>query len=92
MLLILFSKGAERLLMGPAIEKPESSINRISNVGRAGLGSEPAEEGVVGGIDASSCFPQRPEREGCRTRTDTISRRSIHGMLGSQCEQPPFKK
>lgn len=54
------------LLMGPALEKPESAINRISNVGRAGLGSELAEYGVVGGIDASTCFPQRPKREGYR--------------------------
>lgn len=31
-----------------------------------GLGSEPAGCGVAGGIDASSCFPQRLEREGYR--------------------------
>lgn len=36
MLVILSSKGAEMLLMGPALEKPESAINRISNVRRAG--------------------------------------------------------
>lgn len=36
MLVILSSKGAEMLLMGPALEKPESTINRISNVRRAG--------------------------------------------------------
>lgn len=29
-----------------------------------GLGSELAGDGVAGGIDASSCFPQRPKREG----------------------------
>lgn len=31
-----------------------------------GLGSELAVYGVVGGIDASSCCPQRPKMEGCR--------------------------
>lgn len=36
MLVILSSKGAEILLMGPVREKPESAINRISNVRRAG--------------------------------------------------------
>lgn len=68
MLVILSSKGAEMLLMGPALEKPESTINRISNVRRAGgwVGSELAGYGVAGGIDASSCFPQRPKREGYR--------------------------
>lgn len=35
MLVILSSKGAEMLLMGLAREKPESAINRISNVRRA---------------------------------------------------------
>lgn len=35
MLVILSSKGAEMLLMGPALEKPESAINRISNAKRA---------------------------------------------------------
>ena len=32
MLVILSSKGAEMLLTGPALKKPESAINRISNV------------------------------------------------------------
>lgn len=31
-----------------------------------GLGSELAGDGVTGGIEASSCFPQRPKREGYR--------------------------
>lgn len=31
-----------------------------------GLGSELAGYGVAGGIDASSCFPQRPKMEGYR--------------------------
>lgn len=35
MLVILSSKGAEMLLMGPPLEKPKSAINRISNVRRA---------------------------------------------------------
>lgn len=43
-MVIVSSKGAEMLLMGPALEKPESAINRISNVRREGgwVGSEQA--------------------------------------------------
>jgi hypothetical protein len=62
---ILSSKGAEKLLMGPALEKPASAINRISNGRREGgwLGGELVGEGMAVGFDASSCFPQRPKRE-----------------------------
>lgn len=44
---ILSSKGAEMLLMGPALEKPASAINRISNGRREGgwVGGELAGEG-----------------------------------------------
>lgn len=35
MLVILSSKGAEMLLMGLVLEKPENAINRISNAKRA---------------------------------------------------------
>lgn len=49
MLVLLSSKGAEMLLMGPAHEEPESAINRISNARRAsgwvGLGKELAGRG-----------------------------------------------
>lgn len=57
-----------------------------------GLGSELAGYGVAGGIDASSCFPQRPKREGYKTRTDTISHSSIQVMLGSEHEHPRPEK
>lgn len=64
MLLILSSKGAETLLMGPVLEKPERAIKRITNVRRAGwvglLGSELEGYRVTARIDANSCFPQRP--------------------------------
>lgn len=35
MLVILSSEGAEMLLMGPELKKPESAINRIPNANRA---------------------------------------------------------
>jgi len=47
-----------------------------------GLGSELAEYGVVGGIDASSCFPQRPKREGYRPGLTPF-----HTVLYKRCKE-----
>ena len=93
-MVILASKGAEMLLMGPALEKPESAINRISNVEREGwVGTLAlAGYGVARGTDASSRFPQRPEQRGGgrdrETGTDTISHKFYTSAVRKGNMQP----
>lgn len=49
-----------------------------------GLGSELAGDGVAGGIDASSCFPQRPKREGYRPGLTPFHTVFMQVLLGSE--------